>query len=358
MPHVAPAHPSRRLAQHRSALRRSGPVGRLRAVAAATAATVLATATVLVGGAAPAAAGDVQPPVLPIPAERDLAMLLDELGMPWGTVVNSWDVTDAADVLGVEVTVPPLVPGLARNFGLDPLEVWRKTLVRTAEPHLVQAFRERTVEVFDSLGVDYGASIDESDLLRLAEALGVPVGSRVDPADVSQLIDAGRRAARIATTQFAKVDGLRLHLPAHRVAGIGYHQAPRSGEHRLAMTNLDQRGFTMPSRGRGTHPTSAVDISMPVGVEVLAPVSGVVEDVTSYSLYGRYPDAHLSIRPDGHANRAVRVLHVRGLKVRPGQRVEGGITPIAASANPFPFESQIDGHVGRHPHVDISVRPR
>ncbi len=333
---------------------RTTTLARLRRAGAALLATTLASVAL----AAPASAGDTQPPVLPSPEERDVAMLLDELGMPWGTVVNSWDVTDAADLLGVEIEVPQVVPGVAREFGLDPMEVWRESLVRKAEGVLMQAFRERTREVFENLQLAYGSTIDEADLERLASRLDVPVGTRIDPADVSQLIDAGRREARIATNAFAKVDGLRLHLPAHRVQGIGFHEAPRGGERRLAMTNLDQRAFTMPSRGRGTHPTSAVDISMRAGVEVLAPVSGVVEDVTRYALYGKYADAHLTIRPDGHRNRAVRVLHVRGVRVQPGQRVEGGLTVIADTANQFPFESQIDGHVGRHPHVDISVRPR
>lgn len=320
-------------------------------------AVLLTTVAAVVAAGAPAASATTDTPA-PTGADRDVALMLDELGMPWGTVVNSWDVTDAAALLDVEVAQPSLVPGVSRNFGLDPREVWREALVRTSVEPLAQAFRDRTAEVFEALEVPYGDSIDESDLLRLADGLGLRVGTRVDPADVSRLLDAGRRAAAIATDAFAKVDGIRLHLPSNRVLGIGYHQAPRSGEHRLALTNLDPRGFTMPSRGRGTHRTSAVDIAMPADAEVVAPVSGIVEDVTGYALYGRHADAHLTIRSEARSDRAVRVLHVRGVRVRVGQRVEGGVTTIAAGANQFPFDSQIDGHVGRHPHVDISVRPR
>ncbi len=306
----------------------------------------------------PAMAGDTGAPELPPSHERDVGLLLDELGMPWGTVVNSWDVTDAATLLDVEVQAPPVIPGLARNFGLDPMEVWRDSFVRVAERELMQGFRDRTTDVLDALNVDYGQSVDNGDLTRLAKALQVPVGTRIDPADVSHLMDAGRRAANIATGDFAKVGGLRLSLPAHRIAGIGFHEAPRGGETRLAMTNLDERSFTMPSRGRGTHPTSAVDIAVPSDVQILAPVSGIVENVTVYDLYGKYPDAHLTIRPDGHADLGVRILHIRGVGVSVGERVEAGVTVIAAGANQFPFDSQIDSHVGRHPHVDISVRPR
>lgn len=321
----------------------------LTAIAATTLAAVLLPS---------AAQADNAAPRLPTPHERDVGMLLDELGMPWGTVVNSWDVTEAAALLDVEVDTPPVLHGVARNFGLDPMDVWRDTYVRVAEDELMQGFRNRASEVLDALDIDYGSSVDDSDLERLASTLGINIGARIDPADVSQLLDAGRRAARIGTEKFAEVGGLRLHLPAHRVAGIGFHEAPRGGERRLAMTNLDERSFTMPSRGRGTHPTSAVDVAVPSGVEILAPVSGIVEDVTVYDLYGKYRDAHLTIRPTGHRNRGVRILHVTGVQVSVGQRVEGGVTTIATGANQFPFDSQIDGMVGRHPHVDISVRPR
>jgi hypothetical protein len=52
------------------------------------------------------------------------------------------------------------------------------------------------------------------------------------------------------------------------------------------------------------------------------------------------------------------VLHVHGLAVQPGQRVQAGVTRLAAGARQLPFESQVDELRTADPawpHVHVEV---
>jgi hypothetical protein len=157
---------------------------------------------------------------------------------------------------------------------------------------------------------------------------------------------------------------------------IGFHEAasrgslPLSPQGRLFQnenTNkvtapadvADGPGYlVLSSRGRRAAGTSAVDIVLRDGEPVMAPVSGTVVDVGQYALYGRYPDHRIAIQPD--ANPAIRVtlIHVAGVDVAVGQRVEAGVTQVAPGPNRFRFTSHIDRYfpTDRWPHVHIEVR--
>lgn len=167
--------------------------------------------------------------------------------------------------------------------------------------------------------------------------------------------------------------------PSPDVRMVGFHEAAIPGARSLGLTAApdahhgrdwvphvdtpdELRTMVLPSRGRRTHSSSAMDVAIPAGRTVHAPVTGVVTTVEPYLLYGRYPDTRIVIRPDARPDLRLVVLHVTGHAVAVGDHVEAGVTPIAASSTPFPFESQIDrftqGATGTAtPHVHLELRP-
>lgn len=175
---------------------------------------------------------------------------------------------------------------------------------------------------------------------------------------------------------FATVAGQQLVLPGE-VRKVGFHE---SGDRRaLAMSpvgrldvNLnaerialppvngepDADYLVLPTRQRVTGPTTAVDISMTHGEPVASVVTGTVTAVGDYTLYGTTPDQVVEIVPDDRPELAVRMLHIEGVQVAVGARVEAGETLVAASARKLPFDSQIDRHAGSHPHVHLEVQHR
>jgi hypothetical protein len=184
----------------------------------------------------------------------------------------------------------------------------------------------------------------------------------------------------VATTAtFAKIAGtnVRVHYPAppKKLVAVGFHQAEnrkavRFRPHaslkcigrksaRTTKALLKKYGlklFQQPLRGRGTNNFTAADCSVPRNTTVLAPVTGVVTNVRSYKLYGRISDRRLEIRPEGGAHIRVVMIHIKDVKVRKGQRLVGGKTPVAVVRN-LKLDSTIDRFVPakRVDHVHLQV---
>lgn len=155
----------------------------------------------------------------------------------------------------------------------------------------------------------------------------------------------------------ATVAGLTLQAPAAIVELAGFHQSTHPGA--LAMTAPTSSAIpttVMDSRGRGTHRRGAIDVVVEPTTEIVAPIAGTVARAGSYVLYCRYRDGFVVINPDGRPDLEVKLLHVQGVAVRAGDRVEIG-DRLAANATPFPFESQIDELTGEPswPHVHLEV---
>jgi biotin carboxyl carrier protein len=172
---------------------------------------------------------------------------------------------------------------------------------------------------------------------------------------------------------FAGLDHLQLVLPVGARA-IGFHESGTRGAKALHpmgiprvndnMTRLAKApvgdGFeylVLGSRERRNAPTSAVDVSMPFNTPVQSPVTGRVVDATAYLLYREVPDNAVYLVPDRRPDLVVVLMHLNGLKVNVGDRVEAGKTVLALTARLLPFGSQIDRYAGRMPHVHMEVRP-
>lgn len=167
--------------------------------------------------------------------------------------------------------------------------------------------------------------------------------------------------------------------PSPHVQLVGFHEAAIAGARSLGLAAApdahhgrdwvphlehpddDLLTMVLPSRGRGTHSATAIDVAVPAGRTIHAPVSGVVTTVEPYLLYGQHADTRLVIRPHVRPDLRLVVLHVTGHAVAVGDHVEAGVTPIAASATPFPFESQVDRFTRAEtgtatPHVHLELR--
>lgn len=189
-----------------------------------------------------------------------------------------------------------------------------------------------------------------------------PAQRAEEPASLS---DGGR------ARPFAAAGGVVLSAVSDAVVVTGYHEASRStgavalrpaAEAPPVPRDGGRLGDTpatviLPSRGRGTAATSAVDLALPAGEAIRSPVDGRVVEVEGYRLYGRSDDVMITIAPDGAADLVVAVLHVDGIRVQAGQRVTAGRTVLAATARRLPFRSQIERYSGALPHVHVDVRP-
>ncbi len=184
---------------------------------------------------------------------------------------------------------------------------------------------------------------------------GVPIRSCRDLGPVE-----GGQPRTFAITDwpvFGHVGDIELRQPSAAVELIGFHQSSHDGAQGIVSADGAAASFLMASRNRDTNRRGAADIAAHPLVEVRAPVTGTVVRGGGYVLYCRYADDYVVIEPDGHPGIEVKVLHILGLHVRTGDRVEAGVTVIADHPNQLPFRSQIDGFTGSPawPHVHIEV---
>lgn len=158
-------------------------------------------------------------------------------------------------------------------------------------------------------------------------------------------------------TPYATVGPVTLHHPSDRVEAIGFHQSGHDGAQQQAAVSGAAPWFTMESRDRDTGPQGAADVVIEPGREIRAPVTGSVIRAGTYTLYCDHVDQYAVIEPDARPGWEVKVLHVEGLVLAAGQRVEAGVTPLAAHARVLPFPSQVEDHTGEPPwpHVHVEV---
>lgn len=156
---------------------------------------------------------------------------------------------------------------------------------------------------------------------------------------------------------YATVGPVTLHHPSDRVEAIGFHQSGHDGAQQQAAAASAARWFTMESRDRDTGPQGAADIVVQPDHALRVPVTGTVIRAGTYTLYCDNVDQYAVIEPDSRPGWEVKVLHIEGLVLEPGQHVEAGVTPLAARSRVLPFPSQVEDSTGlpAWPHVHVEV---
>jgi hypothetical protein len=158
-------------------------------------------------------------------------------------------------------------------------------------------------------------------------------------------------------TPFATVAGLTLVHPAAAVERVGFHESNHDGAQSFVVAPTAAAPMELESRERDTAPNSAADIVVDPEGEIRAPVSGVVKRSGGYVLYCKHRDDYVVIRPDGQPELEVKILHINGVQVLPGERVEAAVTVLAPRPTQLPFPSQVDETTASPawPHVHVEV---
>jgi hypothetical protein len=166
-----------------------------------------------------------------------------------------------------------------------------------------------------------------------------------------------RRVLETGFRPLVSAAGVIVNYPAARVEKVGFHESNKAGARWMDVLPNTGETFDMPTRDRKTPGRTAADVLADPAGEVRAPVTGRVIRGGTYVLYCKYTDSFLVIEPDAHPGWEVKVLHISGLVVRTGQRVEAGVTPIAAHPTRLPFASQVEDYSAKPvwPHVHIEV---
>lgn len=156
---------------------------------------------------------------------------------------------------------------------------------------------------------------------------------------------------------YATVGAITLHHVSDHTEAIGYHQSAQDGAQAQEAVTTSVRWFRQETRDRDTTPQGAADIVVEPGREVRVPVTGTVLRAGTYTLYCDNVDQFAVIEPDAHPGWQVKVLHIEGLALTVGQRVEAGVTRLAARARVLPFPSAVEDDTGlpAWPHVHVEV---
>ncbi len=160
-----------------------------------------------------------------------------------------------------------------------------------------------------------------------------------------------------AYTPFATAGGVVLHHPAARVERIGFHESTLDGAQQLEALETSAPNLVLDGRGRDTMARGAADVMVDPDAEIRATVTGTVRYAGTYVLYCRYSDDFLVIEPDDHPGWEVKMLHIDGVRVGPGARVQAGVTVVAPRATRLPFESDVEEGSYRPawPHVHVEI---
>lgn len=203
--------------------------------------------------------------------------------------------------------------------------------------------------ILESMTEQLGGQLVESSLgPELREAPPARVAKRAPEPE------APRGPARIAT-----VGGIELLDVSTQTLAIGFHEGATRSRSLTPVTEVPKgapRPVVLPSRGRGTGATTAVDIAVPAGSAITAPVTGEVVEANTYALYGATEDFLVTIAPSEAPGLRVRLFHLDDPRVAVGDDVVAGKTVIAGTSRQLSIASQIDRVSGkRTPHVHLQV---
>ena len=218
----------------------------------------------------------------------------------------------------------------------------------------------RTTVVLAVLAALLAACTNASDgdaLLALGNTTTTSTSSTTTTSTSTTTTIPPRPVTQQAYTPFATAGGITLRHPAARVERIGFHESTLDGAQQLESLSTSAPWLVMDARARDTTTRGAADVMVDPDAEIRAPVSGRVKYAATYVLYCKYSDDFLIIEPDDHPGWEVKLLHIDGVQVRPGNRVIAGVTVVAPRATRLPFESQVEEGSYRPawPHVHIEI---
>ena len=188
-----------------------------------------------------------------------------------------------------------------------------------------------------------------------------------------------KRPSPAPTAIFAHVASGRvaIHFPASSgdLIAVGFHQAynPKASAFVPTMKTLamDQppvtgqllasdsalKLFEQASRYRGSPQHSAADCAVRPKARILSPVTGTVTLVKRYKLERRIDDVQLEIRPDGAPLLRLVMIHIKGVTVKAGDRVVGGVTPVATVRH-LALDSSVNRYLpvspADHTHIQVN----
>lgn len=191
------------------------------------------------------------------------------------------------------------------------------------------------------------------------EAALAPEQRDVPPARAERPAPESKPKKQATPAPIGQVDGVELLDVSTQTLAIGFHEGATRSVSLTPITDVPKgtpEPVVLPSRGRGTGPTTAVDIAVPADVAITAPVSGEVVEANQYALYGAATDFLITIAPDEAPHLRVRLFHLEEPQVEVGDTVVAGRTVIAERARQLTINSQIDRISGkRTPHVHLQV---
>lgn len=188
----------------------------------------------------------------------------------------------------------------------------------------------------------------------IAECSGVLIHSPVHPKDLEGVLfhQASFETALVMTTQLESGDVEAMEInPDYRIAET---QPTGDGW-------LDALALHLWRADTSTEMDTSIDVGAEAGTQVYAPVTGTVILVSTYRLYDVCDDYEIHIQPEGRSDLDVVEIHVDKVSVKAGDKVVGGVTPIAVVRD-LAAEDITDiqlayytkeGH-GNHTHVQIN----
>lgn len=162
---------------------------------------------------------------------------------------------------------------------------------------------------------------------RNDQAATAPVASPVPSPDLGS-------GARPPELVIARADGVQVHIPVDpgRVTAMAFH--PIDDPSGIAMSASAAVHIHQASRaGRAGPDTAGLDVGAPAGTTVYAPVDGVIQGVSDYTLFGRVEGYEVDIAPAVAAGGMVlRLTHLdeppNGVRPVVGTPVRAGVTEL------------------------------
>jgi hypothetical protein len=215
--------------------------------------------------------------------------------------------------------------------------------------------------VHDDPVLDLSAAATSTSTSTSTSAASPPVASTTTsrPPPTTTTVDPDVRIGAVQDwVPYAVAGDVELRHPSARVERIGFHESANDGARVQVPLPTAVRASVLESRERDTPAATAADIVVQPDTPIRAPVSGTVKRGGGYTLYCDTPDEFVVIEPDAHPGWEVKVLHMQGVHLHRGDRVEAGVTEIAERAHVLPFESQVDEARSwdpAWPHVHVEV---